>query len=318
MTTLGLDYAGGRPSPQAIKQAGFDFVVRYLSDGGPGLPGKLLTPDEAAGLLGAGVHIVSNWETTADRMLGGFAAGVYDATAARAQVLTCGGPGDRPIYFSADWDATPEQQGAIDDYLRGAASVLGPHNVGIYGGYWPASRALNDGTAEWEWQTDAWSGGNVDDRRKMHQRIGTVVIDGIECDVNEALVADYGQWWPDAAAEETEPGGEAMDQGYFKAYMDPVGSDVKDVREQLTGARDRIDNPDGTVDLAKSYPGWPQLGNRTLVDAVAAGLSDVAAMKAVLVALAGKLGVDLSVVAPGLADSTTAAAPVPGVNPAAQ
>lgn len=56
----------------------------------------------------------------------------------------------------------------------------------------------------------------------------------------------------------------------IKDYIDlrltgPVGSDVKDIRQQLTGGRD-----------AGEYPGWPQLGqdaqgrDLTLVDAVAA------------------------------------------------
>lgn len=42
-------------------------------------------------------------------------------------------------------------------------------------------------------------------------------------------------------------------------FNGPIGSDVKDVRQQLTGGRDK-----------GQYPGWPQLGNRTLVDALAA------------------------------------------------
>lgn len=279
---LGLDYAGGRPDPQAIRAAGFDFVVRYLSDGGPGLPGKLLTPDEADRLRAAGVDIVANWETTADRMLGGYAAGQYDAAVALAQAQACGMSGDRPIYFSADWDAYESQQGVINDYLRGAAEVIGVENVGIYGGYWPLSRALDAGVAHWAWQTDAWSGGNRDDRAQLHQRIGTAVVGGVECDVNEALADDFGQW-SYIPAPEQEAGGEEVDQTFFRGYMDPVGSDVKDVREQLTGGRDRFDKPDGTVDVAKSYPGWPQLGDRTLVDAFAFLLGEVAAIKAAVI-----------------------------------
>ncbi|GAB3135729.1 hypothetical protein GCM10027289_29870 [Tsukamurella serpentis] len=41
-------------------------------------------------------------------------------------------------------------------------------------------------------------------------------------------------------------------------YVGPIGSDVKDTREQITGGRD-----------AGQYPGWDQLGGRTVVDAVA-------------------------------------------------
>lgn len=49
----------------------------------------------------------------------------------------------------------------------------------------------------------------------------------------------------------------------LKDYIDaritnPVGSDVKDIRQQLTGGRD-----------AGEYPGWPQLGGRSVVDALA-------------------------------------------------
>lgn len=52
---------------------------------------------------------------------------------------------------------------------------------------------------------------------------------------------------------------------FIKGFVAPIGSDVKDVRQQLTGGRD-----------AGEFGGWPQLGqnsegaNLTLVDAVAA------------------------------------------------
>src|SRR5581483_9177310 len=190
---LGLDYAGGRPGGAAIKQAGYDFVVRYLSDGGPGLPGKLLTPSEADDLRANSVDIVSNWETTADRALAGHDAGVADAQAALAQVLACGGRRDRPIYFSVDFDAAESQQVAINDYLFGAGTVL-PGYVGVYGGYWVVSRALDAGAATWGWQTVAWSGSNIEPRRNLYQRAGTVTVNGVDCDVNEAHTTDYGQW----------------------------------------------------------------------------------------------------------------------------
>lgn len=45
---------------------------------------------------------------------------------------------------------------------------------------------------------------------------------------------------------------------FIKGFVGPIGSDVKDARQQLTGGRDMGE-----------YPGWGQLGERTLVDAVA-------------------------------------------------
>ncbi len=248
---LGLDYAAARPGGAAIRAAGYDFVVRYLSDGGPSLPGKLLTPAEANDLRAHGVSIVSNWETWADRMLDGYDAGAHDARLALAQVLRCGGRRDRPIYFSVDFDATPQQQVPIDAYLRGAATVLGPEYVGVYGGYWPLSRALDHGTARWAWQTEAWSGTNREPRRNLHQRIRQVVVGGVSCDVNEALTTDFGQWdWVEKEEDDMTPEQEAV---------------LRDIQVQLRGP---------------GLDGWPQLGNRTLVDGVAAALARITELEA--------------------------------------
>lgn len=62
---------------------------------------------------------------------------------------------------------------------------------------------------------------------------------------------------------------------------DPIGSDVKDIRQQLTGGRDKIIREDGTVDLPASYPGWEQLGENsdgqhlTVTDGIAALRHDI-------------------------------------------
>ncbi len=164
---------------------------------------------------------------------------------------------DRPIYFSADFDATPADQIPIDQFLRGAASVIGAANVGIYGGYWPVRRALDNGTALWAWQTGAWSGNNVDPRRAMHQRIGTVYVNGVACDVNEAFPADFGQW--DYEPTEEEPD--------VTPDQDAI---LRDIQVQLRGP---------------GLDGWPQLGaapngkNRTLVDGLAAALERIDALE---------------------------------------
>lgn len=197
--TLGLDYAGGRPGGAAIVANGYQFVVRYLSSGGPGLPGKLLTADEYADLQRAGVAVACNWETSETRMLGGRAAGHSDALAAAAVCLALGHPTDRPIYFSADWDASPAQQTAIDDYLAGAADAIGLARVGVYGGYWVVKRCLDNGTARWAWQASAWSPTNPDGSRKvdprahLFQRLTGAIVNGVPCDINEARQLDFGQ-----------------------------------------------------------------------------------------------------------------------------
>lgn len=80
----------------------------------------------------------------------------------------------------------------------------------------------------------------------------------------------------------------------IKRYIDvrvtgPIGSDVKDVRQQLTGGRDKVVREDGTVDLPASYPGWEQLGknqdgqNLTVTDAIAALRQDFAAIGRIVI-----------------------------------
>ena len=202
-TSRGVDFAGGRPGGQAIAEMGYRFVCRYLSDGGTELPSKRLTVDEARDLGAHGLGVVSNWENTADRMLGGYNAGVDDSLLADAWHTRCGGPPGRPIYFSADWDATPEQQNLINDYLRGCASIIGLSRVGIYGGYWPVARALDAGLCAWSWQATAWSATNIDSRINILQRSGEfTTIGGVQCDINDSYTADYGQWNYQAAEDD--------------------------------------------------------------------------------------------------------------------
>ncbi|WP_280490914.1 hypothetical protein [Nocardia asiatica] len=134
--------------------------------------------------------------------------------------------------------------------------MLGRANVGIYGGYWPVSRALDAGYATWAWQTDAWSGTNVEARRAIHQTLRQVTVGGVRCDVNEAGATDFGQWdFVGREDPDVTPEQEAV---------------LRDIQIQLRGPE---------------LSGWPQLGadadgrNRTLVDGLAAALARIAALE---------------------------------------
>lgn len=299
----GVDYAGGRIAGAALKAAGISFACRYLSDGGPSLPGKQLLTTEDDDLIANGVAVVSNWETTADRMLGGYAAGKVDAQAARDWVVKCGGPADGVIYFSADWDASPEQQGAINDYLRACGDVLGgAEHVGIYAGYWPLTRALDAGVARWAWQTEAWSGTNRDARVNIMQRnsLGYLTIAGVPCDVNEAHTDNFGQWGTRSAPTPvpTTPSTGGNPAPTLDPDADPGNSDLRvlsiwqQVRVRWAVLR-KLTLVEAVGELLNQLTGpqgkgWPQLGknakgeNLTLVDAVAALRADVAELNAKL------------------------------------
>lgn len=214
----GLDYAGGRPNAADIKAAGYSFVCRYLTDGGATLPGKQLLPDEFTSLLGAGLSVVFNWETTEDFMLGGAAQGTADATAALNYVRSLPGmaSANPVVFFSCDFDEAEDQQDAINAYLQAASVVLGGVQfVGIYGAYYVCQRALDAGVAKYMWQTEAWSGGNVESRVNIYQRNdeGYATVDGVECDVNEAHTDDFGQWPPLGSSAPPATGGDTTTGG---------------------------------------------------------------------------------------------------------
>lgn len=200
---LVLDYSGGpgtgpdgHISGAVLKANGVAAVVRYLFGAGTSLQYKQLTRPESDDLKANGIDIVSNFEQGTQNMLGGAAQGAIDVQAALAVHNACGGPSVAQIYFSADWDASPDQQDAINAYLKACANVLGVENTGIYGGFWPLSRALDAGVCGLSWQAEAWSGNNVDARINLLQRngLGYKTVDGVQCDINEAHTDNFGQW----------------------------------------------------------------------------------------------------------------------------
>jgi hypothetical protein len=227
---LGLDYAGGRPGGAAIAAAGYGFACRYLTSGGPGLPGKLLLPEEAADLIAHGILIVSNFEAGATNMLGGAGQGAADAQQAQAQHAACGGPPDRPIYFSADWDVVASERPAVAAYLTAAAQVLGGvQRVGVYGSCGTVDWALASGLAAWGWQTDAWSYGTRSPGAHIHQRIQQDTVNGIACDVNEALTADFGQWQQEAPDMDATDKKVAADTLLTAQNAAQIASDVRNL-----------------------------------------------------------------------------------------
>jgi hypothetical protein len=196
-TRAGVDYSWARPSPSGLRSAGYSFAVRYFSHD---TTGKNLTASEARALQAAGLDLVSNWEHGASDALKGRARGAADAQEALRQATAAGMPAARPIYFSVDFDATPGQQAAINDYFDGVASVLGVGRTGAYGGFWPIQRLFDAGKITWGWQAFAWSGGMWEPRAQLRQIHNGVTIAGGECDIDQAQTADFGQWEASSAS----------------------------------------------------------------------------------------------------------------------
>lgn len=207
MTTHGVDYAWERPDTGLLAAEGYAFACRYLSHD---TTGKNLSPTEAENLASHGISVVSNWEFQPRHALMGYSAGVVDAGYAQTQHANCGGPADRPIYFSVDFQPGAGDWGAIFAYLDGCATVLGRQRVGVYGGYETIRQAHDAGKAAWFWQTYAWSGGRWHPAAHIRQYHNDVAFHGVALDLDDTDVADFGQWVPIGTANPPTSGEDPM------------------------------------------------------------------------------------------------------------
>lgn len=201
----GVDYSAtasaSSPSVAALQAAGKRFVGRYaVNDKSPG--GRGITRAEYARMVDGGIGVFLYWQTTTSWMLDGYDAGVRGAANAHANILGAGMPVDTPVYFACDFDAAPYQMPAIQECLRGAASIIGLERVGVYGGWSVIEGCYEAQTATWFCQTVAWSGDGQGGTRwhpaaHLHQYdTHGNDIDGTDVDLVRATVANYGQAIP--------------------------------------------------------------------------------------------------------------------------
>lgn len=186
----GCDYSFQRPSIAALRNAGIRFVCRYVG----GSTSKHITRTEADALRASSIDIVTNFEQWPDNALGGHGQGVTDAKIAASQHAAAGGPAAAPIYFSVDFDAQSGQLGTVKAYMQGAATVLGKHRVGVYGGIRTVAAMLDGGVVDYAWQTYAWSHGSWDPRAHIRQTQNGVKIGGADCDIDQSMKPNYGAW----------------------------------------------------------------------------------------------------------------------------
>lgn len=131
------------------------------------------------------------------------------------------------------------QPAQYDAYVRGVAAIL--RKLGH-----DSSHVI--GHKEWGGKAQGkWDPGGID-------------MDAFRRDVQKHI--DKGKAGKPSEGDLTMADVERLEQ-FIMTYLGPGLSDIKDNRQQLTGGRD-----------AGEYPGWPQLGNRTLVDAVSQVLTN--------------------------------------------
>lgn len=168
---------------------GCEFVCRYLVPNG----WKALTRAEAEAISRAGMKVVSVFETSADRALGGYEAGLQDGTTALEVASKVGQPLGSCIYFAVDFEATLAQMWTVIDYFRGCREATTGYSIGAYGSYDVMIALGNAGACDKYWQTYAWSGNRRADFINLFQWKNDVPANGIQVDHNTAF-GDEGGW----------------------------------------------------------------------------------------------------------------------------
>lgn len=183
----GCDYAFGRPTPAALKAAGFSFVVRYIST--PATNPKNLTPAERDQLLDAGLSLWLVWEVASTSPSQGAALGATHGAAAKAQARALGYPIDVPILVAVDTDT---YLGNIDrhaDYVRAFVAACVPYPIGVYGDADILARIGPLSKLGWLPNATGWSAPlarkQVIDAGLVHVQQGRgTTVDGIAVDPN--------------------------------------------------------------------------------------------------------------------------------------
>lgn len=209
--TDALDQSWGRVDPAAAKAAGIKVIVGYLSYD----PSKNWTAAQIRAYHAHGIGVLLNWESLPGRPLEGAAAGQADAAEAvaqaRALVAQVGAPSGRiAIVFSCDRDVSATQWPAIDAYYRATKQVVNAAGFanGVYGEVSLIDHLHDAGLTEVEWQTLAWSYGNISDQADLYQQSINNTLAGTSVDFDQIRhAATLGAWWPPGSAESSLGGG---------------------------------------------------------------------------------------------------------------
>lgn len=180
-----------------IKADGIGFVGMYYfhSSGYK----TLLTAEIAYAIAGAGMYIVSVWEsgypTTAGYFTG--AQGSTDAAGAVGRAKEAGQPDSTPIYFAVDGDVPPS---AIDTYFRTLAPIVhaAGYTVGVYASGAVCAHLAAEGLVSHTWlsQSRGWSGyASWRPHADLVQGV-TASYHGLDVDWDESPNGRGGGWIP--------------------------------------------------------------------------------------------------------------------------
>ncbi|HEY1959867.1 MAG TPA: glycoside hydrolase domain-containing protein [Polyangiaceae bacterium] len=217
---LGVDTNGATLDLAHAKSQGIGFVGRYISFDGTH---PALTLGEAQAYHQAGMPLVAIWEIDQQRafqetsIAGQHQLGASDGKAANTALQQAGG-GGHAIYFTIDYDITPEMwKTSLKDsktgkditvgdlvfaYFGGIDSVIGAARAGAYGTYTTLHALFDQGLIHYGWQ-QTFGGHQNDPRDKRAQlrqydiypdQTGWGVSGAGALDLDRAVHGKFGQW----------------------------------------------------------------------------------------------------------------------------
>ncbi len=182
----GLDYSARRLSGGAIRDAGYDFVLRYLWF--PGQRWPALNAAEMADLAANGIEVHGVYEQDTNDPAGGYAGGRRLAAQAVASATAANLPAGSTVFLCADaWlSAHGIPVATAMAFLDGARDIIdnSPYVLGAYGFADFVYAAQDGGHADRFWLCGAESG--VRGGIHLYQwNNGYVQVDGLTCDLNK-------------------------------------------------------------------------------------------------------------------------------------
>lgn len=150
-TNRRLNTVKGKQFLAFLRANGADTVVRYHSSGPNS---KNITADEAKFLSREGFGMITVFQDGArDISRFSYAKGQAAGTNAIASAKAIGQPDGSSIFFSVDYDATPDDiGGAVRDFYKGIRDVIGKRFlIGAYGGGALHARLLEDRLIDLAW-----------------------------------------------------------------------------------------------------------------------------------------------------------------------
>lgn len=232
-----LDYSAAELSGTMIRNAGYTGAIRYI-DSPANLGRKHTSLGEYRSILAAGLGIRLVMEVSTGDANGGRANGVALAKRAKAgaDYLAYGGV----IYFCNDDPSLPSST-LWDDFLTGAASVLGWARVGAYG----FANAMDVASHMTPCQ-HFWQAGRRSDVRPFVQvwqdNNTQVTVGGITCDRNlilKPLTEENEVELTDAFNEDTQKPG-------------TVGHALLNIKQNATATRTYVDTVEQVANAARS------------------------------------------------------------------